>query len=195
MYAIPEGGGPARLLSDSSHAAGEQYRDGPLVLDDAHSVIYASWPGSSPGSARIAIAPLGPGKATVLDLKGVTPLGVVDGTLVYITAAGVMMGVPIDVAKRSLLGPPVQLIDNVSINFGTGLARASLSPTGTLFYQSGTQLSRVVVAGAGGGARVLLDDRRDYSFPRLSPDGDSSPSPSDRPTIATSGSTSSPPAP
>jgi serine/threonine-protein kinase len=170
LYTVPEGGGPARLLSDSSHAAGEQYRDGPLVLDDAHSVIYSSWPGSSPGSARIAIAPLGPGKATILDLKGVTPLGVVDGTLVYITAAGVMMGVPIDVAKRRLLGPPVQLIDNVSINLGTGLARASLSSTGTLFYQSGSQLSRVVVAGATG-TRVLLDDRRDYAFPRLSPDG------------------------
>ena len=112
--------------------------------------IYSSWPGSSPGSASIAIAPLGPGKATVLDLKGVTPLGVVDGTLVYVTAAGVMMGAPIDVAKRRLLGPPVQLIDNVSINLGTGLARASLSSTGTLFYQSGSQLSRIVVAGATG---------------------------------------------
>jgi Tol biopolymer transport system component len=107
----------------------------------------------------------------VLDIRGVTPLGVVDGTLVYVTAAGVMMGVPIDIAKRKLLGPPVQLIDNVSMNFGTGLARASLSSNGTLFYQSGTQLSRVVVAGATGRARVLLDDRRDYSFPRLSPDG------------------------
>ena len=172
LFSMPDGGGPARLLSDSSHAAGEQYRDGPLVLDDAHSVIYSSWPGSSPGSARIAIAPLGPGKATVLDIKGVTPLGVVDGNLVYITAAGVMMGVPIDVAKRRLLGPPVQLIDNVSINLGTGLARASLSSTGTLFYQSGSQLSRVVVvAGSAGAARVLLDDRRDYAFPRLSPDG------------------------
>ena len=69
------------------------------------------------------------------------------------------------------MGPPVQLIDDVSINFGTGLARASLSPTGTLFYQSGSQLSRVVVAGAAGEARPLLEDRGDYAFPRLSPDG------------------------
>ena len=29
----------------------------------------------------------------------------------------------------------------------------------------------MVVAGADGIARVLLDDRRDYAFPRLSPDG------------------------
>jgi Tol biopolymer transport system component len=171
LYAMPEAGGPARLLSDSSHAAGEQYRDGPLVLDEARSIIYSSWSGSSPGSAKIAIAPLGPGKATVLDVPGVTALGVLDGTLVYINASGIMMGVPIDVAKRRLLGAPVQLIDNISLNFGTGLARASLSSTGTLFYQSGSQLSRVVEAGAAGVSRVLLDEPRDYAFPRLSPDG------------------------
>ena len=171
LYAVPEGGGPARLLGDTTHVEGEQYRDGPLVVDQAGVVIYSSWPGSSPGSARMAIAPLGPGTTTVLDIKGVTPLGLMDGTLVYVTAAGVVMAVPIDVARRRLLGPPVQLIDNVSLNFGTGLARASLSPTGTLFYQSGTLLSRVVVAAAGEKDRPLLDEPRDYSFPRLSPDG------------------------
>ena len=195
LFAIPEGGGPARLLGDTSHVAGEQYRDGPLVVDDAHSVIYASWPGSSPGSARIAIAPLGPGKTTVLDIKGVTPLGVVDGTLVYVTAAGVMMGVPIDVAKRRLLGPPVQLIDNVSINFGTGLARASLSPTGTLFYQSGTQFSRVVVAGAPARPGSCSMTAATIPFPDSPRTAGGSPSPSARPTIGTSGWTSSPPVP
>ena len=170
LYAVPEAGGPARLLGNDGHVAGEQFQDGPLVLDDFRSVVYSSWAGSSPGSARIAIAPMGPGQTTVLDIKGVMPLGVIGNTLVYVTAAGAMMGAPIDVAKRRLLGPPVQLIDDVSLNFGTGLARASLSPQGTLFYQSGTQLSRVVVAGPGG-SRALLDERRDYSFPRLSPDG------------------------
>ncbi|MGN6392061.1 MAG: protein kinase domain-containing protein, partial [Gemmatimonadales bacterium] len=169
LYAVPEAGGPGRLLGGTPHVAGEQFQNDPLVLDDHHCVIYSSRSGSSQGSARIAIAPLGPGKTTVLDIKGVSPLGVVDGTLVYVTAAGAMMGVPIDVAKRRLLGPPVQLIDDVSLNFGPGIARASLSPNGTLFYQSGSQLTRVVVAGAGG-SRVLLSDRRDYSFPRLSPD-------------------------
>jgi serine/threonine-protein kinase len=171
LIAIPESGGRGRMLGTVGRAADELYRDTPLVDDETGSVIYSSWPSSSPTSARIAIMPLGDGRTTVLDLKGLAPLGIVDGTLVYVTAAGVMMGVPIDVAKRRLLGPPVQLTDNVSLNLGTGQSRAALARTGTLFYQSGTDLSRVVVAGAGGIARVLLDDRRDYSFPRLSPDG------------------------
>ncbi len=170
LYTIPETGGVARIFMGDEHHAGYLYEDAPMVWDDAKSVIYASWSGSSPATARIAIVPLGGGKTTVLGLKGIMPLGVIDGTLVYITAGGVMMGAPIDVAKRRLLGPPVQLIDHISLNAGTGLAFAALSRTGTLIYQSGTQLSRLVVVGKDGGARSLLDDR-DYSFPRLSPDG------------------------
>jgi serine/threonine-protein kinase len=171
LIAIPESGGPGRMLGTAQRPADELYRDTPLVDDETGSVIYSSWTSSSPASSRIAIMPLGEGRATVLDLKGLAPLGVVGGTLVYVTAAGVMMAAPIDVAGRRLLGPPVQLVDNVSLNLGTGQARAAISRTGTLFYQSGTDRSRVVVAGAGGISRVLLDDRRDYAFPRLSPDG------------------------
>ena len=171
LFAIPVSGGAAQALGTADRPADELYRDTPLVVDEARSVIYSSWTSSASASARIAIMPLGPGRTTVLDLKGVHALGVVNGTLVYVTAAGVLMGVPIDVAGRRLLGPPVQLVDNVSVNLGTGQARAALTTTGTLFYQSGTDLSRVVVAGPGGIARVLLADRGDYSFPRLSPDG------------------------
>src|SRR5262249_48343127 len=162
-----ESGGALRSLGGPDRPADEVYRDAPLVDDATGSVIYSSWPASSPASARIAITPLATGRTTVLDLKGTDPIGLVDGTLVYVTNAGVLMGVRIDVAKRRLLGAPVQLVDNASLNLGTGMARAGLAPSGTLFYQSGTGLSRVVVAGAEGKTRVLLDDPRDYAFPRL----------------------------
>ncbi len=170
LFVIPESGGKARELGRNSTADGELYRDAPLVVDAEESVVYSSWGGSSMASARIAIASLATGEATVFDLSGIQPLGIVDGTLVYVTAAGVIMGVPIDVAERRLLGPPVQLVDNVTINASTGLAQAALSRR-TLFYQSGSLLSQVVAVGRGGATRTLLGDRRDYGFPRLSPDG------------------------
>lgn len=91
--------------------------------------------------------------------------------LVYVTTTGVLTGVPIDLAKRRVLGPAVQLITNVFVNNTTGIARAALARNGTLFYQSGTQLSQVVMADAQGKPRMLLDERREYAFPRLSPDG------------------------
>ena len=169
LYVIPETGGSARQLGDRA-ANGELFRDAPLVVDDAASVVYASWGSSSLTGARIAIASLATGEATVLDLRGIQPLGVVDGTLLYVTSAGTIMGVPIDMARRRVLGPPVQLVDNVVLNNSTGLARATMSSR-TLFYQSGSQLSQTVIVGPGSAKRTLLGDRRDYSFPRLSPDG------------------------
>jgi eukaryotic-like serine/threonine-protein kinase len=171
LFTMPESGGSVRRFADGAHPSGEILRDAPLVLDNDHVVIYSSWTSGSPATASIAIVPIGGGDATSLGIKGIEPLGVLDGTLVYVTAGGLMMGVPIDVAKRRLLGPPVQLMDNVSLNLGTGLAHAALSRAGTLLYQTGTQMSRVVIASTDGRARVILDDRGDYAFPRLSPDG------------------------
>jgi serine/threonine-protein kinase len=170
MYLIPDTGGPVRTLGDRGSIPSELYRDAPLVVDDAGSVLYSSWSTSSMASARIAVASLTTGEATVLDLRGIQPLGVLDGTLVYVTSAGTIMGVPIDIGRRRVLGPPVQLVDNVVLNNSTGLARATTSSR-TLFYQSGSQLSQVVIVAPGGSKRTLLGDRRDYAFPRLSPDG------------------------
>jgi eukaryotic-like serine/threonine-protein kinase len=170
LYLVPETGGPARALGDRDAVPGELYRDAPLVADAEGSVIYASWSTSSLNGARIAIASLATGEATVLDLRGIQPLGLVDGILIYATAAGTIVGAPVDVAGRRVLGPPVQLVDNVVLNNSTGLVRAAVSPR-TLFYQSGSPVSRVVLAGPGGSTRTLLGDQRDYAFPRLSPDG------------------------
>jgi eukaryotic-like serine/threonine-protein kinase len=170
LYTIPESGGPASRLFGSAAVPGELYRDGPLVVDAEHCVVYSSWNSTAMTGARIAIASLRTGQVTVLDLRGVQPLAFVDGTLLYVTSAGVLMGAPVDLAEHRLLGTPVQLVDNVGVNASTGLAIAAASRS-TLFYQSGSQLSRVVVVGANGPTRTILGDRREYAFPRLSPDG------------------------
>jgi serine/threonine-protein kinase len=170
LYVLPESGGEPRQLGDRGQVRGELYRDAPLVVDADGIVIYSSWSTSAMTGARIAIASLATGEATVLDVRGIQPLGLVDGNLLYVTSAGSIMGVPIDLAGRRVLGPAVQLVDNVVLNNSTGLARAALSRN-TLFYQSGSQISQVVLAGPGGAVRTLLGDRRDYAFPRLSPDG------------------------
>jgi Tol biopolymer transport system component len=119
----------------------------------------------------MAILTLATGATTRLELKGIHPLGVVDGALVYATASGLLMAVRVDFAAGKVLGTPVQMADNIALNSSTGLARAAVSPTGTLLHQSGSTLSRVVIAGADGITRLGLEDSRDYSFPRLSPDG------------------------
>ncbi|MEZ4588224.1 MAG: hypothetical protein R2909_17740 [Gemmatimonadales bacterium] len=61
-------------------------------------------------------------------------------------------------------------MNDVLVNSTSGLARAALSETGTLFYQSGTQVSEVLLVGARGDTRALLDGVKEFGFPRLSPD-------------------------
>ncbi|MEO8564165.1 MAG: protein kinase [bacterium] len=171
LYAIPETGGTVRELSKAEKSKGEVFQDAPIVVDDAKVVLYASWPSSSPASAKIAIASLESGEVTVLNLVGLTPLGVIDGMLFYVTASGAIMAVPIDVARRRVEGTPVQVATDVSINATTGLARAALSATGTLFFASGTLESQAVLADMHGSATIVLGAPRAYAFPRYSPDG------------------------
>ncbi len=171
LYTIPENGGAARLLPGPERVPGELYRTAPLMVDQGRRLIYASWAGSRVTSVRLAVLTLGTGAATVLDLPGIHPLAMVDDVLIYAAARGLLMAVRLDVARARVLGQPVQLADNISTNSSTGLASAALSATGTLIYQSGSPTARVVIAGLDGRTRPLLDERRDYTFPRLSPDG------------------------
>ncbi len=171
LYVFPETGGSPRELVKSNTAKGVLYQGNPVVVDDQRIVLYSSWTTAAMTSASMAIASMETGETTVLGVPGVQPLGIVDGVLVYVTATGVVEGVLIDVGKRKVIGTPVQIVTDVSINPTSGLARAALSRTGTLFYQSGTQLSQLVTATAAGGSRTVLEELREYGFPRLSPDG------------------------
>ncbi len=171
LFLMPDGGGEVSQLTKADPSHKEVFQDGPMVLDVDKSVVYSSWPRSTINDARLAITSLETGKTTVLNVLGAYPLGVIDGVLVYVTAGGAVMGVRIDVAKRRLLGDPVQLVTDVAVNAVSGLARASLSRTGTLFYQTKSQLSKLVIASRGSAPRVLLEQPGEYSFPRVSPDG------------------------
>jgi serine/threonine-protein kinase len=171
MYAVPDVGGQPRQLGKPNRRGGEVDQDSPHVLDADGVYLYASTTSSSVSTSRIAIATLATGEQTVFDVPGWQPLGIVDGVLVYVAAGGVIMGVPIDVRARKITGKPVQLVSDVSVNPTTGLGRASLSADGTLFYQTGTQASQIVMAGVDGSVRTLLAEPREYAFPRLSPDG------------------------
>jgi len=171
LYTIPETGGEPREFIKPNRNDGELYLITPLVVGDQGVVLYASSPSSSLAGSKIAIASLTTGDHVRLGITGAQPLGMAGGVLTYVTSTGVIMGVPVDARTKKLTGVPVQLVSDVAINNTSGLARASLAANGTLFYQSGTQLSQVMTVGTDGVAHVLLAEPREYSFPRLSPDG------------------------
>jgi serine/threonine protein kinase/Tol biopolymer transport system component len=86
-----------------------------------------------------------------------------------------LFSVPFDAASRSVTGNAVRVAQDVDYTNAGGTSQFSLSATGTLVYLSGrgTQgmRTRLVAVDRAGKASPLPLDMRDYSDPRVSPDG------------------------
>ena len=171
LMSVPSsGGGPFRPITHRAGTIeGERGQRNPRLLDDGETVLYLSWRGTLQTS-RIAVTSLTTGRVDVLDIVGGSPIGVVDGNLIYGTSAGAIMAVPFDIEARRVTGSPVQVADQVDIS-QAGVVRAAVSRSGSLAYVSAARTSEVVLADMSGNARVLLAEPRDYSAPRFSPDG------------------------
>jgi len=173
LMTIPAAGGKFQPIPRSGRVVpGELGQRSPHALDDGETVLYQSWRGS-PAVSKIGVISLTTGKIDILDILGTTPIGVVDGFLIYGTSAGAIMGVPFDVRRRRITGTAVALIEaegNVNNAVG-GLVRAAVARSGSLVYMSGGGNSQIVLADMQGRVRVLVAEPRLYGAPRFSPDG------------------------
>ena len=151
-------------------AKGELSQRWPHVLADGKTVLYTSWGSGGVQTARIGVASLETGESAILDVPGSYPLGVYYGNLVYARADGALMAVPFDLGRRRITGSSVAVLDGLSIG-GSGVAKAALSPSGTLAYLTGSATSRLVLVSQNGAVRPLLSEPRAYESPRFAPDG------------------------
>jgi len=156
------------LVTRLDTANGEQAQRGPHVIPGTESVLFYSWRGNIE-SSKIGIASLATGDARYLDIAG-APVGIVDGWLAYVTQGDAFFAVPFDVRHARVTGVPVRLVDHVPV-IGSGLARASLSPSGSLVYARGSSTSELVIVDLQGKLQTVLSTPKGYSFPRFSPDG------------------------
>jgi serine/threonine-protein kinase len=142
----------------------------PYVLDDGETLLYQSWRGSF-AESRVGVASIRTGRRQILDLVDASPVGVVDGYLVYGTSMGEIMALPFDVRQRRITGAPIPVIADSEKVVNSGRVRAAVSRTGSLVYMSGSQTSQLVRRDMTGHERVLLPEPQDYDSPRFSPDG------------------------
>jgi len=163
-------GGSATLLVEPDSAGNELLQLWPHALPDGENVLYSSWERSEATSARIAMASLTTGKRTGLGVSGTFPLGIVDGTLVYGSAAGAVVASSFDVRRRRVAGDPVTVATDVVIGVA-GATKAAMSPGGSLVFLSGSQLAHVVLTELSGTSRSVMAEPREYAYPRYSPDG------------------------
>jgi Tol biopolymer transport system component len=162
-------GGPARTFTQLDAAHGEIEQRWPLGLPDGRAVMYSSSTGSMPGS-RLGVATLADGRSEALNLPGTSPLGFIEGHLVYVGLTGNLMAVPFDLRTRRVTGTPLTLSDRLALG-PRGSASASLSSNGTLLYQEGSAIQRAIVIDLDGHQHPFMEATGAYAYPRLSPDG------------------------
>ena len=142
----------------------------PMALDDGKTVLVTAWT-TSLASSRIVAISLDGGRTQDLGLLGNSPLGVIDGNLIYASGTGALMAVPFDERRiRAKTASAALVLDQVSIS-ATGASRAALSASGSLVYQTGGGAQQVVLADARGAVRVVVPQARIYTQARFSPDG------------------------
>lgn len=153
LFAVPAGGGALAPLGDTTVV--KDAHD-PALLPDGETVLVSS------GTAKKLVAiEIASGEVTDIGLSGAA-LGLVEGSLAYLSPGGDLLAIAFDVSARKVRGESVLLERSI---YGVGL-----SPSGTLAYLPLARLSQLVLAG-GGTEVALRADLADYETPRFSPDG------------------------
>jgi Tol biopolymer transport system component len=164
-------GGELAEFTHPDSAKGEQDHLWPIATPDGRAIVFTIWKGAL-GTARLAMASLDGGPVTSLDLKGIRPLRVLDGTLVYVQADGAVMAVPLDAARKRLTGKPVPVLDPVAVDPAlNGNSAVFVSNGGALVTGQPSLLAALSWVGRDGVSHPIGRERRNYADPRLSPDG------------------------
>ena len=164
-------GGELAQFTLPDSAKGELDHLWPIALPDGHSIVFTIWSGAL-ATAKLAMTSLPDGKVTRLGLKGIRPLALLDGALVYLQADGAVMAVPLDVSRHSLAGKPVPVLDPVPVNVANnGNSAVFVSRGGALVTALASHRARLMWIGRDGVSHQISPAVGDYTQARLSPDG------------------------
>jgi len=164
-------GGELAEFTRPDSAKGELDHLWPIASPDGRSVVFTIWTGALT-TARLAMSPLDGGPISRLGLKGIRPLRILDGALVYLQVDGAVMAVPLDVARQRVTGKPMPVLDPVPVQAAlNGNSDVYLSSGGALVTGIQSRRAHLMWVGRDGVSRRVTPELRDFSTPRLSPDG------------------------
>jgi eukaryotic-like serine/threonine-protein kinase len=172
LFRINEAGGRLVPFTRVDTARKELSHQSPRVLADGKTVVFAIWTGSL-DRAELAVTSLDDGKVVPLGIRGVTPLGVVDGRLVYLGADGLLMAARFDPRRKRISGTPALVQDGIRFQGGGGSDHdeASMTHDGGLVYLRGNENRRLVWVDRTGRATSASDGAREFAHVRLAPNG------------------------
>ncbi len=162
-------GGTPRPLAPSDTARARVLKLYPLVVPGERSIIFTRWSGAAITS-KLVLMSLDGAPWRDLGIAGSDPLAVLDGYLVYSSAAGAIMAVRLDAHAGRIDGSSVPLVSGAQSDLG-GALKGGISRSGTLVYAPASQHEAMVIAEPGRPLRTLIPDVNHPSYPRFSPDG------------------------
>src|SRR4030095_10354459 len=150
----------------------------PQFLPDGRAFLYTRGRPGVSADNELVIRTFANGDETVVARGGFSYRYLDSGYIIYTTGktgqAINLMAVACDMNTRKVIGRPVTVVSNVQTSNTRDTAQFSVSDTGTLAYMpagaqgAGTQLLTVSTSGQ---LSPLATETRDYSDPRVSPDG------------------------
>ena len=164
------------LLSYGSYRRGPDGRDSlvfprstitQVLPDGRHAIAVSVTTGANSGEAQWL--DLRTGEVRSLFDTPVVEVRYTMGYLVYVRPDGVLVAAPFDAPAGQVTGTHVEIAADVSVS-GIGFAQYAVADNGTVAFIPGFN-SDLVRVDRQGNARILVDERRRYHSPRISPDG------------------------
>jgi Tol biopolymer transport system component len=146
----------------------------PVAMPDGESFLYLRGKSGNFGEWEAVMRSFQKDDSTVV-LRGANQVQYTPTGHLVIARLPELLAVPFDLASRRVTGNPVRVAQNIDYTNAAGTSHFALSNTGTLVYlaETGTPglKTRLVSVDRAGKVTVLPLDVRDYSDPRVSPDG------------------------
>ena len=168
---VSAAGGVFAEFTRPDTAKNERQHLWPIAVPDGDHVVFAIWYGNLEAS-QLAVAAIADGRVSELGVKGIRPIGILDGRLVYIQADGTIMAVRLDAKGGRIIGTAVPVHDPVPVvAANNGNSGAFVSQGGALITSRGNLQSQLMwLARDGTTRRPILPDVRTFYTPMLSPD-------------------------
>ncbi|HEY8062584.1 MAG TPA: protein kinase, partial [Gemmatimonadales bacterium] len=168
---VSAAGGTPTALTRVDSAKGERNHTWPISTPDGKHVVFTVWYGGL-ASSQLAMTALSTGRVVQLGIKGIRPLVVLDGYLVYVRADGSVMAVGLDAARETVHGSPIPVHDPVAVIKGlNGNSQIYISQGGALVTSMGGSKGHLAWLAPNGTPVPIRTSDGAFGAVQLSPDG------------------------
>ncbi len=142
----------------------------PLAAADGKTIVFTVWTGAL-STSELAATTIDDGAVVPLGLKGVRPLAILDGVIVYLQYDGAVMATPFDVGRKRA-GKPIPVHDPVPVYAGlNGNSGIFVSQGGAMVTSRGGSIAKLAWREPNVPIREVVPETREFYSPRISPDG------------------------